>query len=86
MTELKLHKFINDNYIEYRWDLNNKKDDVIVWIPFYLCDEFSELIEPDNFSDGGGMDVRFQKNCVAFFISEICDYWGVEIENVFPKD
>ena len=86
MTDLDLDRFIKDNDIEYSWSWNRdtKEDDVVVWIPFYLIEEFSELIKPDD-SFEGGLDVSLKGSSIALWASEVCIYYGISLIKVFKK-
>lgn len=88
MTELDLYKFIHEQEIEYRWDFNreDKRDDIIVWIPHWLCESFAELVDPRQFTDGGGIECRFQSDNVVFWMYDICEYYGINPENIFKKE
>lgn len=85
MTELQFYKFIHDNNIEHRWErFYDGREDVIIWVPFYHLKELANMI--DGFLDEGGCDVRFQPDCIAIEVRDMVEYFGIEIENVFPKN
>jgi hypothetical protein len=87
MTELQLFKWVKEWEPEYRWDTNDetKQADVILWFSVYAIESFYKLLDPSLFNDGGGLDARLVSNSIAIWMGEICDYFGIEIENVFPK-
>lgn len=85
MKELELYKFIQENDIEYRYQVNyeTKKDDLLVWIPFYLVEEFAEMIKSIN-SDSP-TNCCLTENYLCFWMDDICSYFGIELESVFKK-
>ena len=86
MTELELYKFLNDNNIEHHWEKSvNNEDEFLVWIPFLLLDEFTELIGTNYLSEGG-TDVNLQKDCVCLDIVDIAEYHEIELENILKKE
>jgi NTP pyrophosphatase (non-canonical NTP hydrolase) len=86
MEKLQLYKFIHDNGIEYRYQYNyeTKKDDLLIWIPFYLVEEFGELIE--SMSSDGGIDCTLTQNYLCFWMIDICSHFGIELEEIFEKE
>lgn len=87
MSELEFYKWVQEWEPEWRWDINSetKEDDVIIWVSIYSIESFCRLIDMGAFNDGGGLDARLQDRYIAIFAAEICNYYGIEIENVFPK-
>lgn len=81
MTELQLYKFVEENNVSLRWD----GDELIAWIPFLCISEFANLLGYDLLSDGG-LDVNLQSDCIALDMTEICEYFGIEPENIFAKE
>lgn len=80
MTELDLYKFITNNNIEY--DVDDSCDVVTIFIPFYLLEEFNELLKP-NYYDEGGIDCVLSYGYCNIEINDICDYFEIDINNVF---
>lgn len=82
MTELTLYKFINENAIEYHW--HDKKDgaDVIAFIPFFNIKEFASIL-PSTIFDDEGIKCTMKEGYFAFWMNDICEYYGVDINNVF---
>lgn len=87
MTELQLYKFIQEFNPEYRWQENTdtKQQDVLIWVSKYHYEYFVDLL------DGGIMD-ESSINCtitnggyVAVWMDDICEYYGINIENIFKK-
>lgn len=82
MTELQLYKWVNEWEPEWRWE----GDEVIMWIRDFLIESFLKLFDPAVFNDGGGLDARLTGQYVAIVINDVCDYFGIKIENVFPRE
>lgn len=81
MTELELYKFIEESGSETRYD----GDKAIIWVDHFNIEDFVTLIG-QGILDEGGIDVRLQGNYIAVDMNEICEYHGVEIENVFKQE
>jgi hypothetical protein len=81
MTELQLYKFISDNEIEWHWNENDAKQDVILFVNTYHIDDFLELIR--SATDDEGIECRLKDGYLCFWIRDICEYYDVEMENVF---
>jgi len=83
MTELQLFKFIQENKPEWHWEKNEGEDDVILFLYHWDLEEFGELIK-DAIEEYPTI-CYFKANYCCFWMKSICDYFGIEIENVFPK-
>lgn len=84
MTELTLYKYINDNNIEWRWDFNERQEyDVLILPQVYDIKELVELMKGNSIDMG--TDCKLLDGYFAFWMQDICDYYNIEIENVFPK-
>ena len=81
MTELDLYKFITDNVIEWNRLDNNGKPDVIIFPLIYQIEEFANLVK--GYTGDGGIECRLMDGYFAFWMQDICDYYGIEINNVF---
>lgn len=86
MSELELYKFINDNDIEYRYefDRENQKDDLLIWIPFYLVEDFAKLIESIN--DESPTTCYLTQSNLCFWMTDICSHFSIELESIFKRD
>ena len=82
MTELELYKFLNedDNIQEYRWEGN----EFLVWIRFDSLDNFTKMIGYDYLSEGG-YDCNLQYNCICIDISDVCEYFDIDLEHILKK-
>jgi hypothetical protein len=86
MTELELYKFIHENGVEWRWDNNAGHDDVIIFPYIFWLEDFCKLIKDYEGSDGGGVPARIMNGYAAIWMVDLCEYFGIEIENVFKRD
>lgn len=82
MTSIQLYKFITSNGLEWRWELNGKEDDVILFLPFYLLEEF---IITTQWDDDEPYSCVLKTNSIALFLKDLCDYHGLDIEDIFEK-
>lgn len=80
MTELQLYKFVKNNQLEY----NHVDGDVILFVDFDSLKEFGELVK--SFVSDGGLDVTLKQDYVGVHMSDLCDYYGVDLLAVFEKD
>lgn len=88
MTELDFYKWVIEYEPEYRWSHNgaSNHEDVIIWVPFYNLKSLVQVISSSSLFEEGGIEVRFQESCIAIWASDICDYFGVDLEKIFRKD
>lgn len=84
MSELELHKYITANAIEWHWADNNETPDVLIFPRVYELTWFVLLLSHSHFDDGG-IPCNLMDGYVAIWMNDICDYYGINIENVFPK-
>ena len=59
-------------------------EELIVWVEFHTLSRFTELVGPTYLSDGG-IEVRLQQDCVVFELSDICEYFGINLEKIHKK-
>lgn len=87
MTELELYKYITENKIEYHWFKKDGEKDVWLCIPFNELEEFRDLLTLGLFDDEG-LEVHMKDYYVVVTMNYICDYYDIEITNVFgePKE
>jgi len=81
MKTLELYKFVTEHNIEYHW--NN--DDVIMFVDNYLINEWNQLLESGITYDDGGIECRMKDGYLCFDMKNICEYFGIELNNVFTK-
>ena len=83
MTELSLYKFVNDNNIEYHWDLD--KTDVFLFVNFRDIKDFHSMLDY-SILDDEGIECNMKDGYFGFKMDEICQYYQIELENVFSKE
>lgn len=77
--DLELYKFCEDK--EMSW----YEEELIIWIDFYDLQEFTDMIGYDYLCEGG-IEVRLQKDCVAFDLVPICEYIDIDPTDIFEKE
>lgn len=82
MTELQLYKFIKDNNIEWHKHDRDGGQDVIIFVAIYLIKDFQKML-PQGIFDDDGIECTMKDGYFAFWMKDICDYCGVEMNNVF---
>ena len=82
MTARELYKFIED--IEWRYDDNNGIEDVIIFPYTFQVGEFNKLLSNCVFDDGG-IECKMMDGYFAFWMKDICEYHGIELNEVFKK-
>ena len=80
MTELELYKFITDNELEYHWVKDNT--DVILFVEIRYIEDFNEMLGY-NAMDESGIECRMKYKYFCFYMNDICEYFGIEIKNIF---
>lgn len=83
MTELELYKFIHNNNIECHKHQNEGKDDIIIFPNFYHLEKFSKLIE--SYTDEDGMEIVLKNGYVAIWMRDLCEHYGIDIDNIFTE-
>lgn len=83
MTELELYKFITNSNVEWHRESNEGEEDIIIMPYIFNLEDFSKLVKNyDN--DGQGLQMRLMNGSyVAIWMRNICEYYGIEINNVF---
>ena len=82
MTELELYKFINDNNIEWHRQDNDGTPDVIFFPYYHQIEDFRKILSVSSFDDAG-IECRMKDGYFAFWMKDICEYYGVDIDKVF---
>lgn len=81
MTAIQLYRFITENKIEYHWH----EDDVILMPNISELKEFSDLLGC-NITDDDGIKCTMKYGYFCFYMREICDYFGIELTEIFKKE
>jgi hypothetical protein len=77
MTELELYKITNDCELEWNGE------ELICWMDYFDIREFTKMI--DKFLEDDGYDVNLRLYDIAFDLVPICDYYGINPENILKK-
>ncbi len=85
MNSLSLYKFIHENSVEFRWENRNENRDVLIFPSIWCIDDFNKLFSSSGFDDGG-IKCTMMEGYFAFWMSDICDYYGIELTDVFGVD
>ena len=90
MTELELFKFTKDNNIENHWYIrrddfgNDESSEIIYFLYFYQLEDFMKLIK--GMDTDGPLKCNLMDGYIGFDILPICEYYGIDPENVFEKE
>jgi hypothetical protein len=81
MTELDLYKYITDNQIEWHRQNNDGTPDVIIFPHIFQMADFNKLVK--SMLDDEGLECRMKDGYFAFWMNDICDHYGIDINKVF---
>lgn len=82
MTELELYKFITNNEIEIDW----RGSQLLAWIEHYYLEEFSDMLDRCD-ADDGGIKCRLQNGGVVVLdLSEVCEEYDIDPNNISESD
>lgn len=84
MTELELYRYINDNYIEWHYHDNDGVEDVLIFPFIFQMDVFAKLVS--SATDDEGIECRLKDGYFCIWMRDICEYYGIEMNNVFKKE
>ena len=88
MTELQLYKFIEENDIEYnlfKHDATGEITKVIAFIPIYVLQDFVDLFKGSLMLSDAIEDCALKENCLCVEMTQVCEYFDIEPENIFNK-
>ena len=85
MTELELHKYIVENNIEWHRHENDGADDVLIFPAFHQIESFCKILS-SGILDDTGIECRIKDGYFCVWMCYICDYYGIEMNNVFDGD
>jgi hypothetical protein len=83
MKALDLYKYITENNIEWHYRDNEGEEDVLIFPFTYQIDSFIKLLTPSLF--GEGIDCTLMHGYFAFWMKDICEYYGIELSEVFDR-
>lgn len=87
MSERDLSNYKILKFIE-RCEHRVETEEIIVWIPFYKLDEFTNLIGHCYFAEGGE-EVNLQENCIALDIvpmMELFEFYYEDLKELLEED
>lgn len=84
MTSVALYKFINENSVEWKWAEKDSKQDVLIFPSIYVIEDFYKLQSPTVF-DEAGIKCYMKGGYFAIWMNDVCEYYGIEMNEVFPK-
>ena len=84
MTELELCKYIKNNDIEWHKRDNNGTEDIIILPDISDLNIFVKLV--DKYTIQGGIEGRLMNGYFAFWMKDLCDYYDIDMDNVFCKE
>lgn len=73
-------KFLAECDVEWSW----WEDNVIMFVENYHLNEFNRLLGYQILSEEG-VECHMKYGYVVFEMRDILDYYGIELEEVFPK-
>jgi hypothetical protein len=83
MTSIELHKYINDNSIEWHWTDNDGPEDVLIFPFVFQLEEFSKMVIDY------AIDCRLECTLAGKYcdvrMKDVCAYYGIDINEIFPK-
>ena len=83
MKAIELYRFVNDNSMEWHRIKNGSVMEVFLFIDMIDINEFYKLLTPAIFEDGGIACV-LKDGYFAIEMSELCEYYDIELNDVFP--
>ena len=84
MTKEQLSLFVSINDPEWHWNWN--RDNVRLFIPSYLVEEFSKLFDEDYLTE---CDVKLElcsRGYLRIELAEVCEDHSINLEEIFKKD
>ena len=86
MTAIELYKFIEENNIEFHYEDNDGKEDVIIFPYIFHIDKFYQILNAGSILDDDGIECILKDGYFAIWMNDICAYNGVELSEVFDKE
>lgn len=86
MEELDLYKFIEEERFEYHWiEKIDDERDVIMFVEDYKIEEWNKMLKSSIY-DEEGIECIMKDGYFCFYMKDICEYFGIEIERIFRKE
>ena len=80
MNTLDLYKFVSKNDIEYNY--SHDKEEVYLFVNYYLLSEFNQLLGYHITSEDI-LRCVMKSGYIGFEMSTICEYFEIELNDVF---
>lgn len=80
MKATDLLKYVTKNKVEYHWH----DDDVILMPNISQISEFNKLLSGSIYDDDG-IDCKMKDGYFCFHMQDICDYFGIDLEDIFEE-
>ncbi|MFZ1751437.1 MAG: hypothetical protein WAU01_14655 [Saprospiraceae bacterium] len=84
MTELSLYKYIKNNEVSWKRCDYEGKIEVIIFPYTWQMDEFAELL--GGYIWEGGIACRLMGSYISIPMNNVCEYYGIDPDNVFHQD
>ena len=78
MKAIDLYKFIENYDVEYHWH----NDDVLMFVDIRLIIYFYSILDNTIFDDDG-ITCTMKDGYIVFEMTAICEYYGIELKEVF---
>lgn len=85
MKAIELYKYINENNIEWHRQDNEGTPDVIIFPLTFQIEGFMKILSSGVFDDAG-IECRIKEGYFAIWMKDICDYYGIELDEVFSGE
>jgi hypothetical protein len=87
MNQVEFKSFIDENQIEWRWQINDKtkEKDVLILPYWHLMADFLNFFAPSVF-DEGGIEISLLHPYSAIWMSDILSHYSIELGDIFPND
>lgn len=82
MDKLQLYKFLTEYNIEYRGALNCGEEDILIFVNISDIEDFYNLFSSSIFDDDG-LSCTMKDGYFVFWMNDICEYYGIEVDEVF---
>ena len=95
MTALELYQYIQENEIEWRYQLNDQvneddecndaNEDVIIFIDVWQIESFSILFSRIT-EESEPFIFHFNGEYFAIYMADICNYYEIDMKQVFKQN
>ncbi len=78
MTELELHKFVQEKKSEW----HKHGEEIFMFVDFSDLDEFTKLISCSK-SESAGVECYLKEHSLCVEMIDICEYYGIDPHKIF---